>query len=79
MATITRVYPLAMAENGQPLAGLIGVPAVTTDVATKAEADALVASGHFTFNAKDPRRMPAAPNEPTAPDEPTTTAPTPKE
>lgn len=67
MATPTKVYPLASTPNGQPIGGLPGVPHVTTEVATKAEADALVATGHFTLNPNDSGRVPAA-DAPAQPD-----------
>lgn len=66
-AQATRVYPLATAENGQPLAGIPGIPNVTTEVATKGEAEALVATGHFTFNANDSRRIPESNPTPATP------------
>lgn len=62
----TTIYPLAFAPNGQPLSGLSGVPAVVTVTETKAEAEALVATGHFTLDANDPRRIPADESPPPA-------------
>lgn len=78
MATATKVYPLASAENGQPLSGLSGVPALTTEVATKAEAEALVATGHFTLNPNDPRRIPADESHPPADESPPPADPAPE-
>jgi hypothetical protein len=51
----TRVYPV----RGRSLAG---VPAAVHYVPTKADADALVASGAFTTNARDPERVDDAPD-----------------
>lgn len=57
MATPTKVYPLQATPNGQPILGVPGVPHVTTEVATKAEAEALVATGAWTLNPNDSGRV----------------------
>lgn len=60
----TKVYPLSTNY-------LMGVPHVTTEVATKKEADDLIATGAFTDNPQHPDRLreegaeaPAAPAAP---------------
>lgn len=66
MATPVKVYPLQRAENGLPLAGVPGVPHVAHEVATKKEAEELLATGAWTDNPNHSDRVPANP----APDQP---------
>jgi hypothetical protein len=58
-----------MAHKVYPLAGVFmpGIPHVVTEVETKKEAEALIATGAFTDNPNDPRRIPPAEAEQPAP------------
>lgn len=55
-AVPTRVYPLSRSA-GVPLAGVPGVPHIAHEVPSKAEAEALEASGAFTTDARHPDRL----------------------
>ncbi len=52
---------MAPPTKAYPLAGVFvpGTPHVVTEAATKAEAEALEATGAFTLNANHPDRVPA--------------------
>lgn len=64
-AIVTKAYPLS-SVNGVPIQGIPGVPHVVTEAPTKADAEALEATGAFTLNPSHPDRLrdADAPTEP---------------